>query len=223
MVNNTLKKSLTTLGVSQLAADYYIFILQNPNSNISKTAKGINTYRYKIYEVIKELEENEIIINDKIISPQDVLNRLKYDLIQKEKEVQDMEELVPEYLKYYKTKVSSKNSIILEGKFQFINTLNNIFENKNCEMWIVGNIDSFIRVVGQEYNQKLMSDRIKQKLSLKILIYPSLLVDYEHKDNKKDLREVRYLLDFPISKGLVFLIKDKIIFWNCDLLRAIVI
>jgi sugar-specific transcriptional regulator TrmB len=223
MENDIIIKSLLELGLSDIAAQVYQSYLIEPDSSVSELSRKITVYRQKIYDAILELEQKGLIKNSKIIPPSEVLALLvQKDIVSKQK-TESFREILPEMLKYYYAKEKESFSLVYEGKSEYLKLFYKFIEETNGEMYIWGDMKTFIELVSWELNRKWIDIRIAKKVGIKMLTFRNKYMKELELNNNEELRSIKYLDQKYNSEAVVWINQNSIVIWNPVIPRATLI
>jgi sugar-specific transcriptional regulator TrmB len=223
MQNNTIFKSLLELGLSDIAAQVYQCYLIDQDTSISDLSRKITVYRQKIYDAITELGQKGLIKNSKIIPPSEVLALLVQKNIDSQRKTDSFREVLPEMLKYYYAKEKESFSLVYEGKSEYLKLFYKFIEETNGEMYIWGDMKTFIELVSWELNRKWIDIRIVKKVGIKMLTFQNEYMKQLEPTNSDEIRQIKYLDQKYNSEAVIWINQNSIVIWNPIIPRATLI
>jgi hypothetical protein len=227
VINSTFSK----LGISQLACDVYQFFLFNPGKNITDCAKDLSLHRFKVYELLEELQKYKLAQHkDKKISiepPSALASLLEYNSLVLNTQLHELQQVIP--------RIEEENIFINDSLVQIYARKNEFLEifhrilsesSRDSEFCVYANMDDFFGIIDLDYfNKYFTPTRIKKNIFSKILCCGNVSTKSleAFKITKEYKRDVKYLMEENKSGATYWVIEDKVVFWNTQLVRAIVI
>jgi hypothetical protein len=219
------------LGISKLACDVYQFFLFNPEMTITECAKDLNLQRLKVYQLIDELRYFKLASHqDKkvIVEPPSALTALlEYQSLKLTTKAHELQQIIPQI---EEENVFFKDSVVqvFSRKGEFLDIFHRVITEAKAgdELLSYGSVDDFYGIIDLDYFLKyFISARLKKNIFTRMIACGKIA--YETKLNFEKTsqlkREIRYVNEPAEFGSTYWIIGDKIIFWNTQLVRAVVI
>jgi hypothetical protein len=219
------------LGISNLACDVYQFFLFNPECTITECAKDLNLQRLKVYQLIEELKSYKLVSHsDKkvIVEPPSALTALlEYQSLKLTTKAHELQQIIPQI---EQENVFFKESVVqvFSRKGEFLDIFHRVITEarEGDELLSFGNVDEFYGIIDLDYFLKyFISARLKKNIFTRMIscgkISYETQLNFERKAELK--REIRYLKNNDQNGASYWAVGDKVIFWNTQLVRAVVI
>jgi sugar-specific transcriptional regulator TrmB len=210
-------------------------LLNSEEFNVAQIADQLGTYRLKIYDSFRILENlglvHRVSPNSKEIKlepPSKILANLQRKKYELDLLTGSLESVLPQLQSQYYT--HSKNPIVkvYEGKTQFLNIFHQILEetNKGEKIRMYGENDDFYGVIPFDYfRQTWGKKRVEKGVHVNVIwkepipkeVYAIMAF------SKEEFRDSRILPKEYGSSGAFWVTPHKIINWNTVLPKAIVI
>ncbi len=209
-------KLLENLGLTKNEAKIYLVLVRIGSASVNEIAKKVDVHRVNIYDVLESLQKkgliSSIIKTNKRYFEAASPELLKKKLEEKEKEIQETKNLLPNLINSYNS--SKKQEIhIFKGVLGLKTVLKDILNIKPDEILDFGatkGLPFFLPTYFKIWD----SQRIKFKIHLKIITSEKIKKTIP----KKKLQEIRYLeKQFDnFSSTLIYENKMAIFMWTED-------
>ena len=231
MQKNLLKEIVEFLGLDANSSSVYEWLLFNKDINVTVIAKQTSLNRVQVYKAFDDLASSGLIqkpkgLNRQIVveNPRIILSGLKQKQIQAESYFKSVESILSD-LELHQAENNKQIPVkLIQGKTQFEELFLEMYEASQKELLFIGNADEFYNFLDVNYIDFAISTRIKKGVKHKVLTFqPGNSLKKIANRNKNDLREVRFLPSNFSSLGYLNIYDNKIVNWNTQLSRAIVI
>ncbi|MFH1643585.1 MAG: SUMF1/EgtB/PvdO family nonheme iron enzyme [bacterium] len=189
----------------------------------STIAKELNINRAAVYQIINQLIEKEVLQKENISGKKRLFNsvsaeEIKGMLLQKQKQISEIENQLPSLLLDKKIQQDSDSLSVetFSTSLSLRQMLYRAMDNSKEKMYLIASVDSPYNI----YEKKVFDSFLKELSRKKIILYVLVPREEDAKKNNMWNREsikVKFLekSDYPFSDGL--LISDKFLFmfsWN---------
>jgi hypothetical protein len=157
------------------------------------------------------------------IPPSEVLALLVQKNIDSQRKTDSFREVLPEMLKYYYAKEKESFNLVYEGKSEYLKLFYKFIEETNGEMYIWGDMKTFIELVSWELNRKWIDIRITKKVKIKMLTFQNHYMNELEPTNRDELRQIKYLDQKYNSEAVIWINQNSIVIWNPVIPRATLI
>jgi sugar-specific transcriptional regulator TrmB len=234
MKNTKLNKSMTKLGLSDLAIKIYEVLLDNPDLSITEICTQTGQYRAKVYEGFEELKnigllerENNFKRVIKLSSPSTVFNLLKQKQYDINRSVVDLEQELPYILANYFDSKESLDIKIFDGQNKFVYLLTSILDEcvDGTEMVSFNENNDIYDIIDSKYFFDVwVEKRIQKSIFNRILSHPkNTFVSEQKKFDSQKMRKCKILPSSNSDQGCYWIIGNKIILWDTSTPKAILI
>lgn len=216
-----IKKVLREIGLTDIQADFYIFVLKSGGASVSKIAKSLSINRTNSYSILEKLKEFELIREEnrpqgKIIfakSYKTILNALN----NKEQEIRKYKSSVNDLVPIFNTFISSKNTQgpkvrIFEGKKELNNLVDDILDNKfkKKEILLFTNQETETGIFSKRRHDEFIRKRIAKKIKIRVLAVNNEKGQDLKSNDKNNRRETRLLPDNFLFNSEIYIYENKI-------------
>jgi hypothetical protein len=218
------------LGLSEISCGVYQFFLFNPDKSITDCAIDLSVHRRQVYKAVAELTKHKLVSHqDKkvITEPISALSSLlDYQSLRLNTRAKELKELAPriEEQTYF-----MRDSVvqIFSRKKEYLDIYHRIINEASTgsQLRAFGVGENFYGLIDFDYfDRNYVPIRLSKDIKLKIITCGDLLsqTQVRFKDPTKK-RSVRYLGNEYITNSAYWVIEDKVVFWNTQLVRAVVI
>jgi hypothetical protein len=218
------------LGLSEVSCGVYQFFLFNPDKSITDCASDLSIHRRQVYEGIAELIKHKLathqdkkVITEPISALSSLLDYQSLRLNTKAKELKELAPRIEEQTYFMRDSVVQ----IFSRKKEYLDIYHRIINEANpgSELRGYGVGENFYGLIDFDYfDRNYVPVRLSKDINLKIITCGDLLFGTQErfKDATKK-RSVKYLANQYITNSAYWVIEDKVVFWNTQLVRAVVI
>jgi len=194
-----MEEELREFGLTDKEIKVYLALLRLGSSQVQEISRKAGTYRTYTYDILKSLKEQGLVsyvIKSgtqyyEIAEPEKLINILK----EKEKKI---ENIIPSLNDMYKSTSEKPKVQIYEGKEGLKTVLDDLIKTKK-EIWVYGSTKMQISLM-EFYFPNFIQRRIKERIKTKVITEKSSASISINRNNKKELRETKFLpenLDLP--------------------------
>jgi len=231
MKNSLLVEIVQFLGLNELEAKVYEYLLGHKDINITKISAATLANRTQIYQVLEVLAKYDLITKPAgrnkqitIVNPKNILIQLRQKYIETEKYLKQFQQMLPDLEQMQALSNSSIPIKIIQGKTEFENVFLEMYENTGSELLFIGNSDEFYDFLGENYVSFAIQKRVKKAVLYRVLSFqPGIVLKNLANTEIKSNRQTRYLPAKFSSLGYINIYNDTIISWNTILARAVII
>jgi len=233
MLNNNsslIYDSCIQLGLSMHSAKVYECLLVIKNPNITKIQTKTNLDRRIIKNCLNELTLRELIKPKHDSSHKiEVESPLKLQLLLKYQEIESgiiqskLESFLPKFIQNQDQYNQNQLVKVFLGQKQFENVFNQVLADNPTEIRHIGDEQSFLDLVSWNYYRVWIKNRIRKGIKVRDLTYPFRQVNEIMQLDKNELRETKLLPKNFQIQGSIFLYNKKVIFWDSELPKLILI
>ncbi len=228
MLDADLKENLYTilkeLGLSPQEIDLYLASLSLGSSSITRISRHIGVSRPNVYKLIHGLEQHGLADFSKqkkyqrdfmVKSPTLVLEKFRRRKSEYEQMEKEVSLSMPELLGLYSQGAEPSRIKIFESKDALTQTLIQLHtEETESPTLVFGSVEYHLEIMKQAGYEKLVRERVKRGIELKMLLLKSPTAEMMKERMKSELREVRYLKDMrPFSTSFQVL-SNKVFLWQ---------
>jgi sugar-specific transcriptional regulator TrmB len=178
-----MEEVLENLGLTKVESKVYLDLLRNGKSFAGEIAKRTRLNRTNLYDVLQSLKQKGFIFTSENVKKVFVANPPEILLKKYEENRIKIKEIVGELKKEIKPINEKTNIRVFEGKRSFDEILKIILEEKS-PIYFYGVSTKSSKNFGEEYIKQIHSERIKNKIPMKIL---SFKYPKERLDNAKKI------------------------------------
>jgi sugar-specific transcriptional regulator TrmB len=218
-MSDVLLKSLITSGLSELAAQLYIYLSKAKEKDklIKNIAEKFQLSRVKIYDLLNELEDKNLLQKRQSYSRELVLNspnQITSLLNQKEAEIKnlnhDLSRILPDLLYNFNSTQTKARVRYFDTKESFMLVLDEFVNESQGQIWTLGSPNVLDLVPG--YMDIYIQNRQKKGvISNSIMFQSSTLAKRNH---KQDLRPIKWFDSNVKGDAAYILYGSKIAIWN---------
>lgn len=234
--NNTMSQNLLSeitqfLGLSKDEAAVYENLLQQKEVNISLIATKLGLNRTQVYNIFEKLSKLGLIIKPKgrttqveLVNPSNLLIKLKEKELTAQKYQKQIQQILPTLEQSFSQNNRAIPINLIQGKQKFEDLFLEMYDNSSKELLFIGNADDFYNFLDENYIDYAIKKRAKKGVLHRVLSFqPGISLKNLAEFEKRDLRQVRYLPAEFSSLGYLNIFDNKIVNWNTQLARAVVI
>lgn len=226
-----IQKAILSLGLSDIEARVYEWLVTNPRISISLLAKELNLNRTQVYNALENLAVIGLINKDTgrtknfTVEPPSKLSYLldivDHNLQSIKKQVTNV---LPDVMFNFQNNSSSQTVRIYQGTREFNALFLEMYDQAKSEILFMGDSDSFADFIDKNFIDYAVSKRVERGIRHRVLTYPPArsLQSIKHRD-VQDLREVRLLNKTFVNPGYINIFGSKVVNWNPVLAKAVVI
>lgn len=226
-----LKEIVQFLGLDANSSSVYEWLAFNKDINVTTIAKETGLNRVQVYNAFNNLATAGLVQKPKGLNrqiemedPKVILTSLKQKQIQAESYFKSIESLMPDLESSFTKNQQQIPIKLIQGKTKFEELFLEMYQASSKEILFLGNADEFYNFLDKNYIDYAINARIKKSVKHKVLTFlPGNSLKKLADKNVQDLREVRFLPSGFSSFGYINIYDDKIVNWNTQLARAIVI
>jgi hypothetical protein len=218
------------LGLSEISCEVYQFFLFNPKRSITDCAKDLSIHRRQVYEGISELIRYKLATHQNkkiIVEPISVLNSLldyqSLRLNTKSKELRELAPRIEEQTYFMRDSVVQ----IFSRKKEYLDIYHRIINEagEGSEIIAFGVSENFYGLIDFDYfDRNYVPIRLSKNINLKLITCGNLLPKTQTRfQDQSKKREIRYLGEEYLTNSAYWVIEDKVVFWNTQLVRAVVL
>ena len=237
MIQNTLHKSLAQIGLDDNQIKVYLLLLENNNFNVTDISRETGIGRNKIYDILKELAQLELIDHTKdfgrkilLKSPSIIGTLLKNQKYQVNHTINDFETILPNLItNYFETKVEPEIKIY-EGVNKFVYLMNLILsESQDGEELLSFNESQDLwNIMDYKYFESVwINGRVRKNIFAKILLRNDLsqreFLLHEITLDSTKFRQMKILKNPAVVSGCYWIIGNKVIHWDTLNAKAVLI
>ncbi len=215
-------KTLVETGISKPAARLYLLSLQKGPGTISSIAGDLKMSRPSVYKLIQELQKFQLVDSSYkryqrtfMVSSPSVISELLEQKVNKVEEIQTTftSRLSNLLEQYQQGNVPSKFRLI-EGEGNFVKLFFQILDEEKETIEYCGSAADFIGFISWKEDIRWIKKRKKLGVRLRTLLLPSEDARILQKNDSKELRETRFLIDFKPFVTSFQLFANKVILWQ---------
>jgi predicted transcriptional regulator len=228
MQTDILAKSLQKIGLSTLATNVYLELLNDNTNNISSLAKILRTHRPTIYKAVEELSELGLINSKTLViePPSRIVSIIRHQEIENKRIGDDLSEILPQFLNQYYETTKTSSVKIYEGRNNFVKMINECMEElePNSEiLWFCEGLELYEVIDSYYFNIELGSRRKKKNIKARVLASSNntKVISKENKNDELD-RQIKVLPKQCSSLGTIGVFGNRIVNFNIVLPRVIV-
>jgi len=227
---NLIIESCIQLGLSRQVAQIYECLLETENPNITKIQNATKLDRRIIANCLDVLTQKDLIKPKKnhshkiqVESPLKLQSLLKYQEIEAVVFQSKLESFLPNFIK--NQDLNNQNQLVKVhlGQKQFEQVFNQILAENPAEIRHIGDEQSFLDLISWNYYRVWIKNRIRKGIKVRDLTYPFIRVSESIMQDKDELRETKLLPKEYQIQGSIFLYNQKVIFWDSELPKLILI
>ena len=196
-----MENELKEFGLTDKEVKVYIACLKLGISSVQQISKEAGTYRTYTYEILKSLKEKGLVSYIirlgkqyfEVSEPDKLINILK----EKENKIKS---ILPDLKILYNTQFNKPSIEMFEGKEGLKNIMDGLIRTKE-EILFYGSTGKQVQALNF-YFPNYIKRRVEEKIKIKVLTEQSKENFSLHKEDKKELREMRFLpkgVDFPTA------------------------
>jgi sugar-specific transcriptional regulator TrmB len=231
MIDQLLSKIIQFLGLGENEARVYEYLINNKNINISEIAKNTQLNRTQVYDTFEALADFGLIIKPPgrnkdiiLVNPSTILVSLRQKQLQTESYLRQFQSILPDLEQTFSLSNKSIPIRMIQGRVQFEDLFLEMYENSSKELLFIGNADEFYSFLDENYIDYAIKKRAKKGVVHRVLTFqPGIALKKLAPYEKRDLRQVRFLPADFTSLGYINIFGDKVVNWNTQLARAVVI
>ena len=237
MLDADLKENLYTilkeLGLSPQEIDLYLASLSLGSASITKLSKHIGVSRPNVYKLIHALEKHGLADFSKqkkyqrdfmVKSPALVLEKFRRRKSEYEQMEKEVSLSMPELLGLYSQGAESSRIKIFESKDALTQMLIQLHtEETESPTLVFGSVEYHLDVMKWGGYEKLVGERVKRGIELKMLLLKSHTAEMMRERAKEELREVRFLKNKLPFHTAFQVFSKKVLFWQPKAPLAILI
>jgi len=203
---------LQKIGLSQNETKIYFALLKLGQANANEIARETGIHRVSTYDSLGTLREKGLVSllfedNKMIYSPADP-NTINDLIEQKEKEINNIKELIPELSKFYEGTKTKNEITSFKGLAGVKNIMKDLLTAKT-ELLDFG-AEHWSKVMYPTYYPKCEKERAKNKVHMRIIANERI------KGIKLDLAELRFIEQHYTSRVSTYIYNNKVamIMWS---------
>lgn len=231
MKSGTLIDSLVEIGLNELDAKIYEYLLVKKDFNVTMIAKNFQIQRQRVYQAFISFENHGLLKkrNNNKLSDIELESPTKISISLQDKEFklkklsQDMAKIIPALLKEYDSTLSHPTIRIYQGKDQFIQLMNQILVEESHEILHFGSNEHIVELLGLDYANDWVSKRVANNIKTKEIVFPSHYIRSRQDQNTEELREVKWTPVEFSAAGSYLIFANKVALWNSLLPKMIVV
>ncbi|PIR47742.1 hypothetical protein COV06_01985 [Candidatus Uhrbacteria bacterium CG10_big_fil_rev_8_21_14_0_10_50_16] len=194
---NTIKTALQHLHASPNAISFFLTSYKLSRSSvglIAKTAKMDRSSAYIAYEQLKELGlmEEETVGRRKVVwtrEPKAVIARLRTEIRRMRRQVESIEEAMPELLAQYGSRNDRPVLQVFTGNDGLHQIKNDILSGSGFELLLMSNFREEAEVFSREEHDSFIQQRLSQNITLRLIATDSLEARKIQSSDAKNHRE----------------------------------
>lgn len=204
---------LENLGITKIESKVYLDLVRNGKSFAGEIAKRTHLNRTNLYDILQTLKQKGLIFTSENVKKVFVANPPEILLKKYEENKIKIENIVEQLKKENKSPDEKTKIRIFEGKYHFDEILEIILRGKD-PIYFYGASNKSPGLFGEEYIQRMHSERIKNKIPMKIISfkYPKEKIDGVNKIPYTEIKNIteKYFKEdnatmFAISGDRVFI------------------
>ena len=208
-----LKEQLLALGFSEKEADVFILLNRLGPTAASTLARLGNLNRTSIYDILNSLEKRNLVVSlkhgENTFYTIDDITKLKH----MEQERLDIAKSVVETLEK-----QHHGGVMQVQHYRGMSGLRLVYEeilDSDTEEFLVWvNLDNFYVTMNPEYDELWTAERVKKKISARLMMADSPSAKDFKKKDKKNLRETLLLPPEIALESSCFLYKNTVVFFD---------
>jgi len=161
---------LESLGLTKIEGRVYLDLVRHGKSNAGEVSKRTHLNRTNLYDILQSLKQKGFIFISEHIKKIFIANPPEILLKKHEENKVKIREIVEELQKEAKQDKEKTKINVFEGKSSFDEILKTILKEKNPIYFYGASIKSG-KAFGEEYIKQMHDERIKNKISMKILSF----------------------------------------------------
>ncbi len=202
--HNKVRKVLTELGLTEVQADFYLYLLKNNGATVSKVAKSLNINRTNSYAILEKLLRLELVTEENRVNGK-VLRARSYEAInnilkQREEEIDSSKRTVQELVPIFKTFASYENQYgprirTYESKVGLNDIVDDILATaeETKEIQLFTNQESERGFFSNAKHEEFIKRRVEKGIRIRVLAVDNEFGRELKNDDEKLLRETRIL------------------------------
>lgn len=232
MNQDLLESALQSLNLTPLDIRIYLTISEKGLLSISQLARILGVERLTIYGGLERLQDIGLVpVNREkyargiIVEPPSQV----YALLEKKRtqlfyQSKDLEMLLPNLMTAFAEKNRLSAFRLFEGKEQFLTIFEEALRENGDTICFYGDAQTFVDYVTVEYENSWVKKRVRRKINLKMLVFPTEYIEKRYKEiDPKELRQTRYIMGKPTFVTSFMVFGGKTLLWNPQAERAIVL
>ncbi|MBP7057018.1 hypothetical protein KBB08_00835 [Candidatus Gracilibacteria bacterium] len=228
-----LKKALTGVGASEIAAQLYLILLRDQVQSLLGIAKLLEVSRPTLYKSLSELLLLGLVVEDgvpqankhnfRVTSPSRLLELWRQKIEGDQLHEQELLQYLPTLLADYEQGSQPALVKVLKGSDAFVKLFFQILEEEKAVTEFFGSAEDFIQFISWDQDKKWIKRRIAQQMKMRTLLLPSHDTRTLQRADKKELRETRVLVGLAPFETAFQLFSNKVILWQPKAPIAVVV
>lgn len=165
-----MEEVLESLGLTKIEGKVYLDLIRHGKSNVGDIAKRTHLNRTNLYDILQSLKQKGFIFTSENIKKIFIANPPEILLKKYEENRIKINEAVEELKKEVKPEDEKTKIKVFEGKQSFKEILKAIQKEKN-PLYFYGASTESCKTFGEEYIKSMHSERIKNKITMKIISF----------------------------------------------------
>lgn len=230
MVYQSIQNALELLGLGENEINIYLKLLDEPTITIAGLTKELKLNRTSVYYSLNKLKEKNLVDlkNDysrkiTINSPKNIQNLLQVKAYSVDKTAREFEADLPQILGKFSFDNTHNNFKVYKAKSQLMEVLISFYDSAKNEILFFGSSDDFTSLLDQTVVEFLISRRLKNKISHRILAFANVKKILNLPNSTNDFRQIKFLPKSYSNSNFYHIIDDTIITWNSSQKKAYVI
>ncbi len=214
-----IRNILEKLGLNKNQISFYLSLVNLGEANLGEIVKESGLKRATAYRIEQELRQMNLISGDmkkykELLTPVSP-KRLMALAANRQRKMRRLEleikELLPELNLLFQDKKIKPKIELFDDEQGYFYLAEKSLECQSKELYYLGDINDFYQIFSKEYDQKYyLPTRIKNNIKLKWLVYKNEITQQYRREDKKFLRESKFLpKDYKIKAS--FLVFDNIL------------
>jgi sugar-specific transcriptional regulator TrmB len=230
MSSDLLYNSLTDLGLTDLDAQVYLFLISNTAATVTKLAQEFGKTRKQIYQSLFALSELNLVDPKKqyqrsisAASPSLVATLLKQKEVDIKFKLQKLEEILPDMVAQYGNRQRNPNMRVYEGRDNIISFYVQVSKVAEGEVLTFGSAATFLELQNSTLVDFFVQARVKPGVTARSLFFDNSRVKLFHEKDKQQLRQIRFLPN-GFESDCTYTVHNQVLtIWNPVASKIIVI
>ncbi len=211
--NSSMLSWLLSTGLNEQRAKIYLVVLSMGEASARKIADNLGLRRTAIYDNLKFLEERDYITVIKRGKRKFFIPLHPKELYKKvANQKQQLKDLLPDFLAHYADNTKQPFVQLFSGKYAAREVYEDILENTKDEYIYISPPQLTLQTIDKVYIKKWIERRVKKGIKARALRMNSekSRLDNLFLEEKKYLRQIRYLPSYIDLKATIYIYKNNI-------------
>lgn len=203
---------LKNFGLSDNEAKVYLAALELGQGTVQELGKKAGVKRTTVYTTIEGLKQKGLVSQTKKGKKTFFAAESPERLVQlSERRHQQLKKALPELKSIYNIAGAKPKLMFYEGREGYLAVYENILKDKPKELLVIASYADFCRHIDADYEEDWIKRRVKTGIKLRWLDSETKLTRLMQAEDKKSLREIRFLPKGFSFTSTMFIYQDKVI------------